>query len=73
MFEHRESAKQAALVSYIGFGVGGAALIGSVLLFATGSSEPRAEPSEAGPSEARLRLQPLVGEGLQGVTLSGRF
>jgi hypothetical protein len=73
MFEHRESAKQAALVSYIGFGVGGAALIGSVLLFATGSSEPGAEPSEVGPSEAGLRLQPILSEGQQGITLSGRF
>jgi hypothetical protein len=73
MFEHRERAKQAALVSYIGFGVGGAALLGSVLLFVTGSSEPGAEASEAGPSEARLRLQPIVGDGQHGITLSGRF
>ena len=78
MLEHRDSAKQAALVSYIGFGVGGAALLGSVLLFVTGSSEPEAVssgagPSEAGPSEASLRLQPLVGGGLQGISVSGRF
>jgi hypothetical protein len=68
MMEHRDSAKQAALVSYVGFGVGGAALIGSVLLFVSGSSEP-----QPAPSEAELRLQPLVGEGQQGLLVSGRF
>jgi hypothetical protein len=68
MFEHRDSAKQAALVTYIGFGVGGAALLGSVLLFVTGSSEP----PEA-PSEASLHLQPLVGDGQQGLVVSGSF
>lgn len=78
MYEHRDSAKQAALVSYIGFGVGGAALIGSVLLFVTGSSEPvAASPGggspEGGPSEASLRLQPLLGAGQQGIAVSGRF
>jgi hypothetical protein len=73
MFEHRDSAKQAALVSYIGFGVGGAALVGSVLLFVTGSSAPDAAPSEGGPAEAWLRLQPFVGAGQQGFAVSGRF
>jgi hypothetical protein len=73
MQEHRDSAKQAALVSYIGFGVGGAALIGSVLLFVTGSSEPSEAMSSEQPPEASLRLEPLLGDGQQGLVVSGRF
>lgn len=38
MYDHRDNAKHAALVSYIGF-AGGAALIGSVLLFCSSSRD----------------------------------
>jgi hypothetical protein len=73
MFDHRDNAKQAALVSYIGFGVGGAALVGSVLLFVTGSGGPSSSEPGPAPPEASFRLQPLVGQGQQGISVSGRF
>lgn len=65
VYSHRNQAKTAAVASYVAFGVGGAALIGSILLAITGSDD--SEP------EAALHVQPLVGREEQGVVLSGSF
>jgi serine/threonine-protein kinase len=66
---HREEADRAALISYVAFGVGGAALIGSAILLFTGSSGD--DSSGDGPSEAELR--PTFGPDYAGFAVSGRF
>jgi hypothetical protein len=66
--EHRKSADRAALIGYIGWGVGAAGLIGSavVLLTAPSRGEPHAE-------SAALRLDPLFAPGFVGTGLRGEF
>jgi hypothetical protein len=66
--EHRKSADRAALIGYIGWGVGAAGLVGSALILLTAPSggEPDAE-------SAGLRLDPLFAPGFVGTGLSGEF
>jgi hypothetical protein len=65
--EHRNNAESAALISYIGWGVGAAGLIGSAIVLFTA-------PSEAPPEEAAgLRIEPVFGPGFVGTGLSGTF
>jgi hypothetical protein len=66
--EHREKADSAALISYIGWGVGAAGLISSAIVLLTA-------PDEAPPPEeaASLRIQPVFGPGFVGTGLSGTF
>jgi len=55
-------------VSYVGFGVGAAALVGSALLFFAAPSD-EGEPSQA----ASLELSPALAPGLAGLSVSGAF
>jgi hypothetical protein len=64
---HRDSADRSALISYVAFGVGGAALVGATLLLLTGSSSDSSEPS----SEAQL--VPSFTPDFAGINLSGHF
>jgi tetratricopeptide repeat protein len=66
--QHRASANNHLLVSYVALGVGGAALLGSALLLITAPSGQR----EAA-TEASLELAPTLAPGLAGLSLSGAF
>jgi hypothetical protein len=66
--KHRDSSNQAALFSYIGWGVGATGLGASLIVLLTAPSESAEEEETVG-----LRLSPLMGSGLLGTTLSGRF
>lgn len=67
LLDHRDSADRSALISYVAFGVGGAALAGTALLLLTGSSDDSPEPS------GEARLAPSFTPDFAGVHLSGRF
>lgn len=69
LYAHRDKAKTAAVASYVAFGVGGAALITSIVLAITAPDEAE----EANPASATLDLQPMLGQQTQGLTLSGTF
>jgi hypothetical protein len=62
---HRDQAKRAALISYVAFGVGGAALVSTVIMLLTGSSSS----DHSGDAE----LSPTFGPDFAGVGVSGRF
>ena len=66
--QHRDSAKSSALISYVALGVGGAALVGSAVLFFSAPSAER-EPSES----ASWRLSPTLVPGLAAVSVTGAF
>jgi hypothetical protein len=64
---HRDSAKRAALVSYVGLGVGGAALVGTAIMLLTGSG------ADDGDEAQGARLAPVLGPDLAGLSVSGQF
>jgi hypothetical protein len=66
LYEHRDAARRAALISYVGFGVGAAGIVGSTLLLITGSGD---DDEDAGAAQ----LVPTLGPGHAGVRLSGHF
>ena len=69
-------AKDERLIAFVGFGVGGAALITAVLLYVTANPDTvssEAASSEAVSSEAALSVTPLWDQGGWGAALSGRF
>jgi hypothetical protein len=66
MEDHREKAKQARTISYVAFGAGGAALIGSAVLWLTA-------PSSRSSGEVGLQMKPTLAPGLASLTLSGTF
>jgi hypothetical protein len=64
---HRENAKRAALISYVGLGVGAAALVGATIVLITSSGDGDAdEPRDA-------QLAPMLGPEFAGLHLSGQF
>lgn len=63
---HRENAKRAALISYVGLGVGGAALVGTAILLLTGSGDDGDEARDA-------QLAPVLGPEFAGLSVSGQF
>jgi hypothetical protein len=67
MFDHRDKAKQARTVSYVAFGAGGAALLGSAVLWLTAPSSGR-EGSSAG-----LQMKPTLAPGLASLSIRGTF
>lgn len=73
-----EDAKRARLFSYVGFGLGGAALIGATILYVTADAGGD-EPSAGGVDAARRRsadaiqLAPLVASDAWGAVVSGQF
>ena len=64
--QHRKDADSAALLGYIGFGVGAAALIGSAVVLLTA---PDAPPGE----RAALDITPTFAPGLVGASVTGSF
>lgn len=62
-----EDAKTTANVSNVGLAVGGAAVIGGVVLFLTAPAGEAAAPAPG----ARGRVLPVVGMGSTGVLLQG--
>jgi hypothetical protein len=60
-----DAAERGRLIGYIGIGVGGAALLTAVVLYATAGDDP--------PERASLELQPLWADGLHGAAITGRF
>jgi hypothetical protein len=63
---HRDNAKRAALISYVGLGVGGAALVGTAIMLLTGSGDDGDEARDA-------QLTPVLGPEFAGLSVSGRF
>jgi hypothetical protein len=63
--DHKDNALSARTGVYVGFGIGGAALVTSAILFITASSSSE--------SDASLEVAPLVGSDSWGAALSGRF
>jgi hypothetical protein len=61
-----QDAKDERLMGFIGFGVGGAALITAVILYVTANPE-------AASSERAFTVTPLSGQGGWGAAFSGRF
>lgn len=66
--EHRENSDRAALISYIGWGVGAAGLIASAVVLLTGSDQEASAEDSAG-----LQLEPVVGASAFGAALRGSF
>jgi hypothetical protein len=64
---HRDDAKRAALISYVGLGVGAAALVGSTIMLLTGSG------GEGGEEARDAQLAPVLGPEFAGLSLSGQF
>jgi serine/threonine-protein kinase len=64
---HRDSAERAALISYVGLGVGAAALAGATILFFTGSG------ADDGEAARDAQLAPVLGPEFAGLSMSGRF
>jgi hypothetical protein len=62
----QDDARRGALIGFVGLGVGGAALVTAVILYANadGGSEPR---------EAALDVAPLWADGVHGAMITGRF
>jgi hypothetical protein len=67
LYDHRDKAKQARTVSYVAFGAGGAALIGSALLWLTAPSRAR-DASSTG-----LQMKPTLAPGLASLSIRGTF
>jgi hypothetical protein len=67
LYDHRDKAKQARTVSYVAFGAGGAALIGSAILWLTSPSGER-EGGSAG-----LQMKPTLAPGLASLSIRGTF
>jgi hypothetical protein len=67
MYDHRDKAKQARTVSYVAFGAGGAALIGSAILWLTAPSSQR-DGSSTG-----LQMKPTLAPGLASLSVRGTF
>jgi hypothetical protein len=67
MYDHRDKAKQARTISYVAFGAGGAALIGSAVLWLTAPS------GRSGGESAGLQMKPTLAPGLASLTLRGTF
>jgi hypothetical protein len=65
--DHRTQRDHAALISYVGFGVGGASIAASVIVLLTASSE------NAPGDTLGMKLEPLLGKGVLGSGLSGHF
>jgi hypothetical protein len=65
--DHRTKRDHAALISYVGFGVGGASLAASVIVLLTAPSE------NASSDTLGMKLEPLLGKGVLGTGLSGHF
>lgn len=66
--EHRKSSESAALIAYIGWGVGAAGLVSSAIVLLTApSSDARDADASA------LRVEPLFAPGFVGTGLSGHF
>jgi hypothetical protein len=64
---HRDNAKRAALISYVGLGVGAAALVGTTILLLTGSG------ADDGDEAQGAQLAPVLGPDFAGLGMSGRF
>jgi hypothetical protein len=64
---HRDNAKRAALISYVGLGVGGAALVGTAIMLLTGSG------GDDGDEARGARLAPVLGPEFAGLSVSGQF
>jgi hypothetical protein len=60
-----DDAERGRLIGFVGIGVGGAALITAVILYATAG--------DSAPERASLELQPLWASDLRGAALTGRF
>jgi len=63
--QYQEDAKNERLYGFIGFGIGGAALVTSVILFVTDSGSSG--------SASSFEVAPLLGSGIQGASISGHF
>jgi hypothetical protein len=64
---HRDTAKRAALISYVGLGVGAAALVGTTIMLVTGSGGDDGEGAHG------AKLAPVLGPGFAGLGMSGQF
>jgi hypothetical protein len=64
---HRDNAQRAALISYVGLGVGGAALVGTTILLLTGSGDDDGEETRD------AQLAPVLGPEFAGLSVSGQF
>jgi hypothetical protein len=64
---HRDKAERARLISYVGLGVGAAALAGATLLFLTGSG------ADDGEAAQDAQLAPVFGPAFAGLSMSGHF
>jgi hypothetical protein len=69
VLDHREKADRNALISYIGWGVGGAGLLASVIVIWTAPSDGGGGSED----EASLKLVPNLSASSLGATLSGKF
>jgi hypothetical protein len=67
MNDHRDKAKQARTISYVAFGAGGAALIGSAVLWLTAPS------GSSNGGSAGLQMRPILAPGLASLSLRGTF
>jgi hypothetical protein len=65
--DHRDTAKRAALISYVGLGVGAAALVGTTIMLLTSSR------GDAGEEASDAKLAPVLGRDFAGLGVSGRF
>ncbi len=61
---HIDDAEQNQMIGFIGIGLGGAALVTSVILFVT---------ADSGSGDSAFQLAPLWANDVHGATLSGRF
>jgi hypothetical protein len=64
---HRDDAKRAALISYVGLGVGAAALVGTTIMLLTGSRDDDGEEAQG------AQLAPALGPEFAGLSVSGQF
>jgi hypothetical protein len=64
---HRDDAKRAALISYVGLGVGAAALVGTTIMLLTGSGDDDGEEAQG------AQLAPALGPEFAGLSVSGQF
>lgn len=64
---HRDNAKRAALISYVGLGVGAAALVGTTIMLFTGSGADDGEESQD------AQLAPVLAPDFAGLSVSGQF
>jgi hypothetical protein len=64
----RDDAKQKQLLSYVSFGVGGAALVAAIVLYATADGS-----SDSALNSSPFNIAPLVGDGQWGASFTGQF